>query len=51
VSSWSNTAIQVAVPANAESGLVKVKVLGFESAGTSFSVVLPPPDLTGLEQR
>ena len=51
VSSWSNTAIQVAVPANAMSGLVKVKVLGYESAGTSFSVILPPPEMTGLEQR
>ena len=49
-SSWSNTAIHVTVPADAAKGDVIVDVLGYDSSGAAFTLILPPPDLTGLGQ-
>lgn len=50
VTSWSNTAIVVTVPANAQTGDVIVNVLGYDSAGSNFKVILAPPSLGAVGQ-
>ncbi|HES58696.1 MAG TPA: hypothetical protein ENO21_04635, partial [Firmicutes bacterium] len=50
VNSWSDGAIEVVVPADAISGNVIVKVLGYESNGFDFRVHLGAPTLTDLTQ-
>ena len=50
VTSWSDTAVQVTVPADAASGDVIVTVLGFDSAGEYFGVYLDSPVIDDLDQ-
>jgi hypothetical protein len=49
-SSWSDTAIEVVVPADATSGDVIVTVLEVDSAGKRFAVVLDAPVIDDLDQ-
>jgi hypothetical protein len=48
VTSWSNTAIMVAVPASATTGNVVVTVSGTASNGTTFTVIPPSPNIASL---
>ncbi len=50
VTSWSNSAITVKVPADAVTGDVLVKVLGFNSNGSNFKVILSATALGGISQ-
>jgi subtilisin family serine protease len=50
VTSWSNTQIEADVPADAQSGALIVTLLGYDSNGSEFKVILTPPDLDGLNQ-
>lgn len=51
VSSWSNSAIQAAVPSDAAKGDVVVSVLGYDSSPAAFALILAPPVLQDLTQR
>ncbi|MBN2083140.1 S8 family serine peptidase [bacterium] len=48
--SWSDTAIEVVLPSDVASGNVIVTVLGEESDGEYFAVVLDPPVIDNLGQ-
>lgn len=48
--SWTNTEIQVDIPASATSGNVTVTVGGNTSNGVMLTVILPPPVAEGLQQ-
>jgi hypothetical protein len=51
IQSWSDESITVRVPSDAVSGDVIVRVLGHDSNGYDFRVILAPPELDALEQR
>jgi thermitase len=51
VSAWSDTAVQVVVPADAAKGDVLVDVLGYDSSPAAFTLILAPPALQDLTQR
>jgi hypothetical protein len=51
VNSWSGAAIQVVIPNTAAKGDVIVNVLGYDSNGSAFALILAPPTLQGLVQQ
>ncbi len=51
ITSWTDTEIVCTVPASSPSGNVTVLKRGIESDGYAITIKLPPPDLTGLDQR
>ncbi|MCB1217604.1 M6 family metalloprotease domain-containing protein [bacterium] len=51
ITSWNDTEIVCTVPAASASGNVIVRRRGIDSDGYSITIKLPPPSLTGLEQR
>lgn len=48
--SWADDQIEVEVPSDAVSGDVIVNVLGVDSPGEYFAIILDPPELYSLEQ-
>lgn len=45
--SWSQTSITIEIPDSAKTGSVYVRVASVDSSGSSITIVLPPPNLTG----
>lgn len=50
VTTWGNTSITATVPADAQTGNVIVTLLGYDSNGSNYKVILAPPALGGVGQ-